>query len=280
MHFCSKGDPQSKGKVENVVKYVKHNFLYGRAYYDLETLQAQALAWLERTGNAMPHSTNRRVPFEEWKTEREYLRPWISVNTPSACILRFVRPDHTISYQGNFYSVPQGTYKKDACVQLRFREGALYIEDAEGRTLCSHSIAATKGNKIINTDHKRDKSQKLRDLIADTALLFVDPAWAHQYFSLMREQKGRYLRDQVLAIREALQGRPKELAGKVLETCVQERYLSARIFIDLLVQREGEVQRQPPPIGKVILLDPGSTRKADTRPDKSDLGAYERAFHS
>lgn len=30
--FCRKADPQSKGKVENVVKYVKNNFLYGRWY--------------------------------------------------------------------------------------------------------------------------------------------------------------------------------------------------------------------------------------------------------
>jgi hypothetical protein len=30
----------------------------------------------------------------------------------------------------------------------------------------------------------------------------------------------------------------------------------------------------------VILLDPASTRKADIRPDKSDLGAYEQAFNS
>ena len=30
LYFCRKADPQSKGKVENVVKYVKQNFLYNR----------------------------------------------------------------------------------------------------------------------------------------------------------------------------------------------------------------------------------------------------------
>ena len=66
LHFCRKADPQSKGKVENVVKYVKNNFLYGRPWYDLQTLQAQGMAWLQRTGNAMPHSTTRKIPLEEW----------------------------------------------------------------------------------------------------------------------------------------------------------------------------------------------------------------------
>jgi transposase len=29
LHFCRRADPQSKGKVENVVKYVKQNFVFG-----------------------------------------------------------------------------------------------------------------------------------------------------------------------------------------------------------------------------------------------------------
>ncbi|MEO6000053.1 MAG: hypothetical protein ABIN89_24660 [Chitinophagaceae bacterium] len=32
------------------------------------------------------------------------------------------------------------------------------------------------------------------------------------------------------------------------------------------------------PIGKVVLLDPTSTRKAEIKPDKSDLEDYEKAF--
>ena len=27
LHFCRKSDPQSKGKVENVIRYIKYNFL-------------------------------------------------------------------------------------------------------------------------------------------------------------------------------------------------------------------------------------------------------------
>jgi hypothetical protein len=280
VHFCRKADPESKGKVENVVKYVKNNFLYGRVYYDVETLQLQVLGWLERTGNGMPHSTTRKVPSQEWKIERAQLQPWVTVKLRSSTLLRYVRPDHTISYQGNFYSVPMGTYKKDACVQLRLIENELHVEDQQGGFLCKHPIAATKGNKVINTDHKRDKSLKVKDLITATTQLFANPVLAHHYFSLLREQKGRYLRDQVLAIRDAVQGRSRDLTGRILEKCVQERYLSANLFIELLVHQEQEDHTLPAPIGKVILLDPASTRKADTKPDKSDLGAYEQAFNS
>lgn len=56
--FCRKADPQSKGKVENVVKYVKQNFLYNRTYHNIETLNDEAMGWLGRTaprGQPMPY---------------------------------------------------------------------------------------------------------------------------------------------------------------------------------------------------------------------------------
>ncbi|SDZ90513.1 hypothetical protein [Pedobacter hartonius] len=56
-YFCRAADPQSKGKAENMVKYVKQNFLAGRSFKDLETLNQEAHAWLARTANALAHGT-------------------------------------------------------------------------------------------------------------------------------------------------------------------------------------------------------------------------------
>ena len=36
--FCRKAAPESKGKIENVVKYEKKNFFYGRTSHNIETL--------------------------------------------------------------------------------------------------------------------------------------------------------------------------------------------------------------------------------------------------
>ena len=195
LHFCRKADPQSKGKVENVVKYVKNNFLYARPWYDLQTLQAQAMAWLQRTGNAMPHSTTRKIPLEEWQNEQPHLRPWVSVKILPSYILRTVRKDNTLAYLGNFYSVPQGTFKtKDTMVMIWLKEEELHVHDTEGVFLCKHAIAESKGNTVINTDHKRDKSLKLKALLIQTASLFLNPGLAMQYFEMIRKERGRYLR--------------------------------------------------------------------------------------
>ena len=279
LNFCRKADPQSKGKVENVVKFVKNNFLYGRAYFDIGTLQAQVLGWLERTGNGMPHSTIRKVPSQEWITEKEYLKPFVSTHVLPAYIMRYVRLDNTIAYQGNFYSVPQGTFKKDVLVMIWLKDEELHIHDDQRNFLCKHPVAQSKGNKVINTDHKRDKSKKLKDLVADTAALFSNPTLAVQYFELIRQVKSRYLRDQVLAIREAIKGCNEELVNKVLEKCIQERHLSAVAFSTLITIHEQDDQSITTPMGKIILLDPNNTSKADTRPDKRNLGDYEEAFN-
>lgn len=281
LHFCKKADPQSKGKVENVVKYVKNNFLYARSWYDLQTLQTQAMAWLQRTGNAMPHSTTRKIPLEEWQNEQPHLRQWVSVKILPSCILRTVRKDNTFAYLGNFYSVPQGTFKtKDAMVRIWLREEELHVHDTEGVFLCKHAIAESKGNTVINTDHKRDKSLKLKVLLTQTASLFLNPGLAMQYFEMIRKQRSRYLRDQVQAIQKVIEGKNKQLVADVLQKCIEKKYVGAVIFRELVAFHESEKSYPAPPTGKVILLDTTNNKKANIQPDKSDLSAYEEAFEN
>jgi transposase len=280
VHFCRKADPQSKGKVENVIKYIKNNFLYGRSYFDINTLQLQVLGWLERTGNGMAHSSTRKVPLNEWVIEQLHLAPWVTVRILPSYILRTLRIDNTFSYNGNFYTVPQGTYKRpESTVMIRLNDDALHVYDDKEKFLCRHLVQQeTRGNTIINTDHKRDKSLKVFELLAVTAAMFENPALAMQYFEMIRQDKKRYLRDQVQAIKEAIQGRDKRLTHEVLQRCVQERYVGASIFRELLALHQDKNKDYTTPVGKIILLDPNSTRKAETQPDKSDLDDYELAF--
>ncbi len=66
LHFCRKADPESKGKIENVIKYVKYNFLRGRKYTDIDILNAEAQDWLARTAHAKTHATIKKITKHEW----------------------------------------------------------------------------------------------------------------------------------------------------------------------------------------------------------------------
>lgn len=171
--------------------------------------------------------------------------------------------------------------KNQSSVFIYLRDAELHVYDDQRQLLCVHTVIITRGRKIINVDHKRDKSQQINDLIAATAAMFTDRVMALEYFELIRLDKKRYLRDQVQAIRNAVQGCDKQVVAAVLQKCIAERYLSAGIFRELLIVHEaekGDSTGFESSAGKVILLDPDSTRKAETRPDKSDLDAYEKAF--
>ncbi|GAH22928.1 unnamed protein product, partial [marine sediment metagenome] len=48
MYVCRKADPESKGKVENLIKYVKRNFLSIRDFKQIEEANEGAFRWLKR----------------------------------------------------------------------------------------------------------------------------------------------------------------------------------------------------------------------------------------
>jgi hypothetical protein len=264
------------------VKFVKRNFLYGRIYHDLETLRAEAIGWLERTGNGMPHTTTRKIPLQEWALEKPHLHTWIPISAQPSYLLYVVRKDHTVSFRGNFYSVPQGTYKKGAQVRLALKGLELHIHDDRGAFLCKHLMPEGRGHSLINNNHKRDRTQKIDQLITQTAARFQDPARAKEYLERIRKERGRYIRDHVQAIADATSQVDATLTQSVLDTCLQENYLSATLFRELLAFRLREAHKEvpDPALAKVILLDPHSAKKAAIRPDTSSLDTYEQAFQN
>lgn len=77
---CEGYDPESKGKVEAGVKYVKNDGLYGESFASWSDLQAYLQQWLEETANARVHATTGQVPREHYEREEKpamaaYLSP-------------------------------------------------------------------------------------------------------------------------------------------------------------------------------------------------------------
>ncbi|SHH28059.1 hypothetical protein SAMN02745177_02073, partial [Desulforamulus hydrothermalis Lam5 = DSM 18033] len=108
IYMCRKQDPESKGRIENVVGYVKKNFAKHRMFFNLDKLNEDCLAWLERTGNGKKHNTTKKIPAEVFVLEKQHLRPVLEKMEISCTnsITRRVRKDNTVWYNGNRYSVP------------------------------------------------------------------------------------------------------------------------------------------------------------------------------
>ncbi len=75
MYVCRKADPESKGKIKNVIKYVKYNFLQVRDFNNLEQAQDSLRKWLIRRANGKISQATKKVPSLAICEERLYLRP-------------------------------------------------------------------------------------------------------------------------------------------------------------------------------------------------------------
>lgn len=281
LYFCKKADPQSKGKVENLVKYIKRNFLYNRTYHNLDILRDDSMGWLSRTANRLPHSFTGKEPFEELEHERHFLSCYVPCTLiGSLAVFYAVRKDNCISYKGNFYSLPLGTYTgKGTTVNVLVQGVNLVIEDKDGRELCRHIIQQGKGLKIINTDHKRDKKGTIAEKIKEVSNLFADPKKAVEWLEKVAEFRPRYVRDQLAIIARAVVGQPQEKIERVLDFCLQKCVYVARDFESILLIKEKDAV----PDHKTGSNNPGNTKlpiEATQSPETSKIDDYEQLLNS
>ena len=197
--FCRKSDPESKGQIENIVKYVKYNFLRGREFIDIDSLNNSVLGWLERTANGTEHHGIRRIPSEEFEIERTHHMPYKGIPcAPSEkLITHHVRKDNIINYRGNYYTVPTGTYTGcQTLVYIEEKDESLYIYSHEsGKTLAVHKISSDKGRLIRNTSHRRDREASLNDYETSVKEKLPQSDVIYNYLSKLREHKPRHYRD-------------------------------------------------------------------------------------
>ncbi len=233
VYMCRGADPESKGKIESVVKYIKGNFLEHRIYVDDSILNGSLLDWLDRTGNAKVHGTTKRIPAEVFKAEREHLRPLINIPENSqAFVSRTVRKDNTIVFDSNRYSVPLGTYASNPEVHVETEGGTLYIKTVFGEDICEHRICTGKGMLIQNNNHLRDRNGSL-DRIQE-ALDELLNRQATGFLQTIRAEKSRYARDQFKLIQMLYDKYGLSPVLEATEFCQTSRLFSASYMKDYL----------------------------------------------
>jgi transposase len=148
---CHPYRPQTKGKIERTIEFLRGNFWPGLSFTSLEDLNRQAWGWMEEV-NHRPHNTTREVPYE--RLARENLHP--VANQPdydtSYVAYRQVAKDCLLSYRGNRYSVPHRYAGKTVVVKEAVGGGWLRICHPEG-TLAQHRLATGKGAMVIQHEH-------------------------------------------------------------------------------------------------------------------------------
>jgi hypothetical protein len=113
---------------------------------------------------------------------------------------------------------------------VKDEQGYLIMADGQGNEICRHKICTEKGQIISNTDHKREKSEGVDELIKQVAQGFDDAEKAEKYLLNIRQEKSRYIRDQLMTIKSIIEQTGKNVVSKALDFCCENKVFSATDF--------------------------------------------------
>jgi transposase len=147
--LCRPYRPQTKGKIESTIGYIKRDLVLGIKDSSLENLNCQALTWIKRV-NSSVHGTTNEIPLERLKDENlislDQVIPYKVIKIET----RKVSKDCYISYLGNKYSIP---YKFAGIIaELHISDGKLQVY-IDNENICEHEIFSGNCGVIRKKEH-------------------------------------------------------------------------------------------------------------------------------
>ena len=234
MYVCRKADPQSKGKIENLVGYVKKSFLEIRDYTDIDKVRDDLFLWLNRRANGKISQATGLVPSELILEERKSLRSLRnSIFKASESMIRdrrIVNKHSFISFQSSLYSVPKQYRNRE--VEICVNPDILLIYDSSGALIAEHEISVISGQKVIKRDHFRETEKKTTQLKEEVAGMFSMPEWQRFITENIRHFP-RYVRDQsILAKKYFVDSVNDDSLLKALIYCLENKSYSFKNLFD------------------------------------------------
>ena len=158
VRLCYPYRAQTKGKIENTIKYLRYNFWAGRSFESLQDINVQCQEWLQKV-NSQIHGTTHEIPHERLKNEQ--LNPMDSVQDYFIRIeeVRKISRDCYISYKGNRYSVPWVHAGRIA----RVIESSTLKIQVDSQIVAEHDILPGTGRISRKGEHFEGLLKALRD---------------------------------------------------------------------------------------------------------------------
>lgn len=238
VRLCRAFDPESKGKIEAVVKFAKYNFAHHRTFLDIDSFNDDSLQWLIRTGNGKVHETTKKIPAEVFSLEQEHLKPvphLFEKNSSNNSLIYNVRKDNIVLYKQIRYQVPKGTYTPGKEIKLLINNMHMDIVDIDtNEVIASHKISIKKGD-LVKIIHPERDINSTADAVYEKALLVLGQTDnAKVFLDNIRREKVRYCKDQFGAIINAAPSYNTDIVNEAVNYCVNMKLWSAGTFKDTL----------------------------------------------
>ncbi len=148
---CRPYRAKTKGKVERPFSYIRQDFFLGRAFRNLDDLNAQLIGWLDTVANARVHGTTQRVVAEAFAAEQPELQTLPDHRFDAVLKLeRRVSHDGFVAVGGNYYSVPDRTRR---LVEVQQLPDLVRILDL-GAVVAEHPVLDGRKQYRIDRSHR------------------------------------------------------------------------------------------------------------------------------
>lgn len=248
LHVCRAADPESKGKVENAVKYVKTSFFSSRSFATFDELQALMRKWLLRANAKLSQATGL-MPLADFEAhEKPALRPnRASIFRPELASgnreSRKADQKSLISVAATRYSIP-GAYRLKE-VSIERKDGLVLVFDpTSGIQIAAHREAAIPGGTVLDKGHYRDREGSQEALRSELVAAMADlPEWGSFVDGIFSEYR-RYFRDHAVRLRRLLERKiDREKLRLALRFCLERGLASAQDLVDAV----DDMMRVPTP---------------------------------
>jgi hypothetical protein len=153
--ILDRGDAQAKGALERSHRFMRSNFLPGRAFANAADFQLQLDGWCDRV-NRREHRTTRTVPVERLVAERERMRP-LPARLPDVDRRHVVRVPQQpyVRIDRNDYSIDPRFAGRRVEVRVSQEHVTAAVLDT-GELACRHRRAFAGGLTLTDPAHQTE----------------------------------------------------------------------------------------------------------------------------
>jgi len=280
MYVCRGGDPETKGKIENVIKYIKYNFFNIRDFFNIDEANKSVFKWLRRRGNGKISQATKQIPAVLIEEEREHLRPVRNSIFRKGSLLgreeRNVNDKDCISVNACGYQLPPKYRNKT--VEVYVTRHKLFIFDLyTGEEIVEYDLSPIPGKKISKREFRREKGKTAKELKEQVSGMFEGESWK-RFTARNFKAFPRYVRDQCLEAKKHFFDKDIDIAilERALEYCLENSTPSFSNLNDTYIHFKREHEREDPAIPTLGIDYQGANEPL--RVTARDLSVYKEVI--
>jgi len=201
---CNVRSPHEKGKIENIIKYLRYNFWPLRSFADLQDVQRQVLQWLNTVANIRIHKTTGQRPTDRLASLSLRALPELLPDCRETCQL-LVHTDFAVRFDANAYTTPPWCIGKKLTLKADKTTVTIYQHQ---KIVATHSRSWRRNQRIENPSHQEQVKKMKKKLWQDKLIAA---------FSSL----GQEARDYLEALAEARQPIKKNVSRLL---CLKDEY--------------------------------------------------------